>query len=53
LKFTKEKALYQNNDIITPVKVIDRELIKEDIKGLKKLQKTVKHRRFVPRIHLV
>ncbi len=35
------------------MKVIDRELIKEDIKELKKLQKTVKHRRFVPRIQML
>ncbi len=45
--------LYQNNGIITLMKVIDRELIKEDIKELKKLQKTVKHRRFVPRIQML
>jgi len=31
------------------MKVIDRKLIKEYIKELKKPQKIVKHRRFVPR----
>jgi len=35
------------------MKVIKRELIREDAKKLKKLQKTVKHRRFVPRIQML
>jgi len=35
------------------MKVIKRELIREDTKELKKLQKTVKHNRFVPRIQML
>jgi len=35
------------------MKVIDRKLVEEDIRELKKLQKTVKHRRFVPRIQML
>ncbi|SMP18066.1 hypothetical protein SAMN06264868_1251, partial [Venenivibrio stagnispumantis] len=35
------------------MKVIDKKLIEEDIIELKKLQKTIKHRRFVPRIQML
>ncbi|WP_457641378.1 helix-turn-helix domain-containing protein [Persephonella sp.] len=35
------------------MKVIKRELIKEDVKELKRLQKTVKHHRLVPRIQML
>ena len=34
------------------MKVIKRELIREDTKKLKKFQKTVRLRRFVPRIQM-
>ena len=35
------------------MRVVNKELIKEDVKDLKKLQKTVEHRRFVPRIQML
>jgi len=38
---------------VIDMKVIDKKLIEEDIIELKKLQKTIKHRRFVPRIQML
>ena len=35
------------------MKTIKREIIKENLKELKKMQKTAKHRRFVPRIQML